>query len=214
MTFASMPTRSRWHTVGKRSFDIVVAAGGLVVLLPLLVLLALVVKADSAGPVLFRQPRVGQHGRVFHIVKFRSMHADAGAQGPALTIGADARITRAGAWMRVRHVDELPQLWNVLVGSMSMVGPRPEVPHFAQQVAQPLRSRWLALKPGITDPASLAHADEATLLGRAADAETTYLRSVLPAKVQASVAYGESATLRSDAGVLWRSIVLVMVGRQ
>jgi lipopolysaccharide/colanic/teichoic acid biosynthesis glycosyltransferase len=178
----------------------------LAVLSPLLLVLAVVVRLDSPGAALFRQTRVGLRGREFRIFKFRSMRADAPAMGPALTVGADTRITRTGAWMRARHLDELPQLLNVIAGDMSMVGPRPELPHYVAQVPEPWRSRWLSQRPGITDPTSLAFADEAQRLARAADPEAMYVGQILPAKVQASVAYGEQATLVSDAGVLLRSI--------
>lgn len=199
--------------MAKRVFDVVFATLALVVLLPLLVCLAVMVKLDSPGPALFRQTRVGRDGRMFRIVKFRSMRVDAPDTGPALTVGADARITRAGAWLRARHVDELPQLANVIAGSMSLVGPRPELPRYVECVSEPLRSRWLALMPGITDPVSLAFADEPQRLARSPDPEATYVREILPAKVQASVAYGEGATLGSDARVLMRSIALLAARR-
>jgi lipopolysaccharide/colanic/teichoic acid biosynthesis glycosyltransferase len=196
--------------MAKRAFDLLFATFALVALLPLLASIAVMIKLDSPGPVLFRQTRVGRHGRAFRIVKFRSMRADAPSTGPALTVGADPRITRAGAWLRTRHFDELPQLANVIAGSMSLVGPRPELAHYAAQVSEPLRSRWLALAPGITDPASLAFADEPQRLAQARDPEATYVREILPAKVQASVAYAERATFASDACVLLRSIALLV----
>ncbi len=199
--------------MAKRVFDLVFATLALVVLLPLLMCLAVMVKLDSPGPALFRQTRVGRDGRMFRIVKFRSMRVDAPDTGPALTVGADARITRAGAWLRARHLDELPQLANVVAGNMSLVGPRPELPRYVECVSEPLRSRWLALMPGITDPVSLAFADEPQRLARLPDPEATYVREILPAKVQASVAYGEGATLGSDARVLLRSIVMVAARR-
>ena len=197
---------ARDSRMAKRAFDLVIAVLALAVLSPLLLMLAAMVRLDSPGPALFRQVRVGRHGREFRIVKLRSMRADAPSTGPALTVGNDSRITRTGAWLRARHLDELPQLLNVIAGDMSMVGPRPELPPYVERVASPLRERWLALRPGITDPASLAFADEAQRLARATDPEATYVEEILPAKVQASVAYGERATLASDAAVLLRSI--------
>jgi lipopolysaccharide/colanic/teichoic acid biosynthesis glycosyltransferase len=199
--------------MAKRAFDLVFATFALVVLLPLLAAIAVMIKLDSRGPVLFRQTRVGRDGRAFAIVKFRSMRADAPQTGPALTVGADVRITRTGARLRAHHLDELPQLANVIAGSMSLVGPRPELPHYVAQVSEPLRSRWLALVPGISDPASLAFADEAQRLAQSSDPEAMYVREILPAKVQASIAYAERATLRSDARVLLRSIALLFTPR-
>jgi lipopolysaccharide/colanic/teichoic acid biosynthesis glycosyltransferase len=201
------------RVIAKRVFDLVFASLALLVLLPLLACLALMVKLDSPGPALFRQTRVGRRGRMFRIIKFRSMRVDAPDTGPALTVGADARVTRAGAWLRARHLDELPQLVNVITGSMSLVGPRPELPRYVECVGEPMRSRWLALMPGITDPVSLQFADEARRLAHSPDPETTYVREILPAKVQASVAYGEGATLVSDACVLLRSIALLTARR-
>ena len=198
----------------KRVFDLVFATLALVVLSPLLVSIAVMIKLDSPGPVLFRQTRVGRHGRTFRIVKFRSMRIDAPSTGPTLTVGADPRITRAGARLRARHLDELPQLANVIAGSMSMVGPRPELPHYVAQVNEPLKSRWLAVVPGLTDPVSLAFADEPLRLARARDPEATYVNEILPAKVQASVAYAERATFASDVRVLLRSIALLLVRRR
>ncbi len=199
--------------MAKRLFDLVIAASALALLWPLLLVLAVIVRLDSPGAALFRQTRVGLRGRPFHILKFRSMRADAPTTGPSLTVGADARITRAGAWMRAHHLDELPQLVNVIAGDMSMVGPRPELPRYVERVAPDLRERWLAQRPGITDPTSLAFADEAQRLARAPDAERAYVDDILPAKVRASIAYAERATLVSDAAVLLRSLVRVVSRR-
>lgn len=196
--------------MAKRAFDLMFSTFALVVLLPLLASIAVMIKLDSPGPVFFRQTRVGRHGRAFRIVKFRSMRADAPSTGPTLTVGADPRITRAGARLRAHHLDELPQLANVITGSMSLVGPRPELPHYVAQVNEPLKSRWLALVPGITDPVSLAFADEPQRLEQASDPEATYVREILPAKVQASVEYAERATFASDVRVLLRSIALLV----
>jgi lipopolysaccharide/colanic/teichoic acid biosynthesis glycosyltransferase len=189
--------------VSKRLFDVVVALLALAALaLPMLAIAAWI-RLDSPGPVFFRQPRVGRGGRPFDIRKFRTMrHA---APGPALTVGDDARITRAGRWLRRTRLDELPQLIDVLAGDMSLVGPRPEVPRYADQVPEPLRSRWLAVRPGLTDPVSLEHLDEATLLARAADPEREYVDHILPRKVRAAVDYAERASLLSDLRVLART---------
>lgn len=190
--------------MSKRILDLLVSAFGLLLLAPLLLVLAAWIRLDSAGPVFFRQERVGRLGRPFRIHKFRTMrHA---APGLPLTVGDDRRITRAGRWLRRTRLDELPQLIDVLAGDMSLVGPRPEVPRYAAQVPAALRERWLAVRPGITDPASLDHLDEAARLARAADPEREYVEAILPLKVQAAVAYAERATLWTDLGVLVRTV--------
>ncbi len=188
----------------KRAFDIVVAALALVLLSPLLLMTALLVKLDSSGPVFFRQQRVGRHGVPFHIHKFRTM-AD-GAPGLPITVGADPRITRAGAWLRRTRLDELPQLWDVLRGRMSLVGPRPEVPRYVAHYPPALRAQVLAVRPGITDPASLAHLDEAALLAAATDPEREYIERILPAKLQRAANYASHATLATDIALLWRTL--------
>jgi lipopolysaccharide/colanic/teichoic acid biosynthesis glycosyltransferase len=161
------------------------------------------IRLDSPGPVFFRQQRVGRHGVPFAIHKFRTMRADAG--GLPLTVGADARITRAGRWLRRTRLDELPQLLDVLAGHMSLVGPRPEVPRYVALYPPALRDRALAVRPGITDPASLEHLDEAALLAAAADPEREYVERILPRKVAQAAAYAERATLASDLVVLART---------
>ena len=160
--------------------------------------MALIVKLDTPGPVFFRQERVGRHGVPFRIHKFRTMHHGAG--GPPLTVGDDPRITRAGALLRRTRIDELPQFIDVLHGRMSLVGPRPEVPRYVAQYPPALRERVLAVRPGITDPASLAYIDEAALLAAAADPEREYVEVILPAKLQRSADYAEQATLVDRPG--------------
>jgi lipopolysaccharide/colanic/teichoic acid biosynthesis glycosyltransferase len=188
----------------KRLFDFCVALLALVVLSPLMLAAALWIKLDSPGPVFFRQERVGQHGRLFHIHKFRSMRA--GAAGLPLTVGADHRITRAGVFLRRTRLDELPQLIDVLQGRMSLVGPRPEVPRYVAHYPAHLRERVLSVRPGITDPASLEFLDEASLLARAADPERAYIEQVLPIKLQHAVDYAQQASLATDVSVLWRTV--------
>jgi len=192
----------------KRLFDVVVAALALLLLLPLFVVIALVVKLDSPGPVFFRQERVGRHGVPFRIHKFRTMRD--GSAGPPLTVGADPRITRSGRWLRRARLDELPQLIDVLGGAMSLVGPRPEVPRYVALYPPELRARALAVRPGITDPASLEFIDESRLLAHAADPERTYVEVVLPAKLRRAAEYAERATLASDLAVLWRTLRVLL----
>ncbi|MBH9551220.1 sugar transferase [Inhella gelatinilytica] len=190
--------------MAKRLFDAVLSGCGLVVLLPLLLLIAVWIKLDSPGPVFFRQERVGRAGRSFWIHKFRTMRHAAG--GLPLTVGTDDRVTRAGVFLRRHKLDELPQLIDVLVGDMSLVGPRPEVPRYVAHYPAALKAQALAVRPGITDPVSLAHLDEAALLAQAQDPEREYIERILPAKVQAAVAYAQRASLASDCAVLVRTL--------
>jgi lipopolysaccharide/colanic/teichoic acid biosynthesis glycosyltransferase len=176
---------------------------GLAVLAPLLALLALWIKLDSPGPALFRQERVGRHGRPFRIHKLRTMVHD--SAGLPLTVGEDARITRAGRFLRRTRLDELPQLVDVLRGDMSLVGPRPELPRYVALYPPALRERALAVRPGLTDPASLAFIDESARLARAADPEREYVEVILPLKLQAAADYAERATLWTDLRVLART---------
>ena len=198
--------------MAKRVFDLVGATLALGLLWPLLVGIALWIKLDTPGPVLFRQQRVGRQGRLFSIRKFRTMAADAPKRGPLITVSDDPRITRAGAWLRRSKLDELPQLIDVLAGHMSLVGPRPEVPAYVACYPSALRESVLAVRPGITDPVSLEFADEGALLAAAADPEREYIQVLLPRKLRAAVAYAERATLWTDLGVIGRTLRL-LVGR-
>jgi lipopolysaccharide/colanic/teichoic acid biosynthesis glycosyltransferase len=188
----------------KRAFDIVGSATALLLLAPLLAVLALWVRLDSPGPALYRQQRVGRHGRPFMIHKFRTMVQGAG--GPPLTVGDDPRITRAGRTLRRTRLDELPQLFDVLRGAMSLVGPRPEVPRYVDLCPPALRERVLSVRPGVTDPAALAFIDESAQLARAADPEREYVQAILPLKMQAAADYADRATLWTDLLVLARTL--------
>jgi lipopolysaccharide/colanic/teichoic acid biosynthesis glycosyltransferase len=199
--------------MGKRVFDVLVSALGLLLIAPLLLLLAAAVKLDSPGPVFFRQLRVGRHGVPFRIHKFRTMRVDAEALGPQVTVGVDARITRVGHWLRGRRFDELPQLIDVLRGDMSLVGPRPEVPRYVEHYPAELKSRVLSVRPGITDPAALAFIDEAALLAAAADPEREYIEVVLPRKLARQAEYAAHATLGSDLGVIARTLRVLLTPR-
>lgn len=182
------------------------AAAGLLLLSPLLLLAALWVKLDSPGPVLFRQTRVGRFGVPFTIHKFRTMRV---APGAALTVGEDPRITRSGRVLRQTKLDELPQLWDVLRGAMSLVGPRPELPRYVAVYPAELRAQVLAVRPGITDPASLAFSHEAELLAAARDPEREYREVVLPAKLRLSADYAARATLATDLRLIVATLARV-----
>ena len=186
----------------KRALDIAIAALGLLVLAPLLALLALLIKFESSGPVFFRQTRVGRHGKPFRIFKFRTMAHGPQRGGPQLTVEGDARITRVGAVLRRTKLDELPQLIDVLRGTMSLVGPRPEVPRYVEHYPPGDRERVLSVRPGITDFASLRYRDENALLARASDPEREYLDVILPSKLRYALDYVDHGTVADDLRVL------------
>jgi lipopolysaccharide/colanic/teichoic acid biosynthesis glycosyltransferase len=188
----------------KRVLDLLLALAGLAVLWPLLLLAALWVKLDSPGPMLFNQERVGRHGRSFRIHKFRTMRDDP-APGRQITVGADPRITRSGRWLRAAKLDELPQLFNVLKGEMSFVGPRPEVPRYVAFYTAEER-RVLELRPGITDLASIKYRNESEILARAADPERAYVDEVMRDKLRINLEYAARAGLWADLGVILKTL--------
>ena len=193
--------------MAKRLFDVVLSALGLLLLSPVFLVTALWIKLDSPGPVFFRQERMGRHGVPFRIHKFRTMTHGAG--GAQITVGGDARITRAGVFLRRAKLDELPQLIDVLRGAMSLVGPRPEVPRYVAMYPPGLRDKVLSVRPGITDVASLEYRDEGELLARAADPEREYVDVVMPAKLKLAAQYVDRASLSFDLQLILRTLRLV-----
>lgn len=165
----------------KRSFDIVASLAGLLMLLPVFIFIAIWIKSDSKGAVFFRQERVGRYGHTFRIHKFRTMTVNAESAG-RLTVGADSRITRSGKFLRKTKLDELPQLIDVLLGHMSLVGPRPEVPEFMNLYPVNQRQKILSVRPGITDRASIEMVDENEILGKYEDARQAYIDVIMPIK--------------------------------
>jgi lipopolysaccharide/colanic/teichoic acid biosynthesis glycosyltransferase len=192
--------------MSKRIFDWVASGLGLLVLSPVLLALALWIKLDSPGPVFFRQERVGQGGRVFRIHKFRTMVTNAERLGLQITVGADARVTRVGQWLRKYKLDELPQLLDVWLGHMSLVGPRPEVPRYVACYPADLREVVLSVRPGITDRASIEFKDENEILGRASDPHSAYVNEVLPIKLRYYVNYVAQRSFWSDIGIILMTI--------
>lgn len=188
-------------TRAKRILDLVGAGLGIVLLAPLLTLLAILVKIEDRGTIFFRQERVGYRGRQFRIWKFRTMVPDAETRGLPLTVWRDPRVTRIGARLRRLKLDELPQLFNVLVGDMSLVGPRPEVPRYVASYTAAER-RVLELVPGITDDASLRYVDESTMFAAAADPERRYVEEILPDKIRLNLAYAARATVWTDCRLI------------
>lgn len=192
--------------MSKRLFDLVLSSLGLLLLGPSLLLIALLIKLDSTGPVFFRQERVGRHGKPFRIHKFRTMRHDPTGQGLQITVGADSRITRVGAVLRKTKLDELPQLIDVWCGTMSLVGPRPEVPRYVAHYPAALRDKVLSVRPGITDIASIEYRDESSILAHAADPESAYIEQVLPHKLALAVSYVDRASVWMDIQLIWRTI--------
>ena len=190
----------------KRIFDFVVAGAGFLVLSPVLVVIALAVAVSSPGPVLFRQQRVGLHGRPFEILKFRTMANAPEGTGPLVTAAGDRRITPVGRVLRAAKLDELPQLWNVVRGDMSLVGPRPEVAKYVALYPPGVAEKVLSVRPGITDEASIRYRDEAGILALAEDPERAYVEEVLPRKLEIYLRYAERHSLAGDLGILFRTL--------
>ena len=185
----------------KRAFDIVASGLGLLVLSPVLLGVALLIKLSSRGPVLFRHERVGRNFRPFSMYKFRTMVPDAPRLGGPLTAGDDPRITTIGRVLRKTKLDELPQLFNVLRGEMSLVGPRPEVPCYVDMYRQEYQE-ILKARPGITDLASLKYRHEEQILGQLPNPEEEYVRNILPEKIRLSKEYLQSSSFLYDLGLI------------
>lgn len=186
----------------KRFFDWIASTCGLLVLAPVLLLLAVWIKLDSQGPVFFRQERVGLGGKLFRIHKFRTMVIDAERRGLQITVGADARVTHVGQWLRKYKLDELPQLLDVWLGHMSLVGPRPEVPRYVASYPADVRDVVLSVRPGITDRAAIEFKDENEILGRAVDPHVAYVQEVLPIKLRYYQDYVAKHSFWSDIAII------------
>ena len=193
----------------KRFFDIVASALGLIVLSPLLLVVAIWVKLDSEGPVFFRQVRVGRYNKDFRIFKFRSMRVGSD-KGSQVTIGGrDPRVTRSGYFIRKFKIDELPQLINVLVGDMSLVGPRPEVRHYVDYWT-PEQMRVLDVRPGITDPASIRFRNENELLAKAKNPEKYYVEVIMPQKIKLYLDYVNQASFWYDLKLILQTFKVII----
>jgi lipopolysaccharide/colanic/teichoic acid biosynthesis glycosyltransferase len=197
---------------GKRALDLLLGGLGVLLLSPVLAAVAVIVVLDSPGPVFFRQTRVGRGFRPFRIVKFRTMVTDAARRGGTLSIGDDPRVTRVGRRLRRLKLDEVPQLFNVLAGDMSLVGPRPEVPEYVEQF-QTEYADILTVRPGMTDLASLKYRDESALLAAAADPAAEYVRVILPDKIRLAREYVRRSSLLFDLSLILRTLGAVVGGR-
>lgn len=202
--------RRRGQLILKRGFDIIFSSLGLIILSPLFLIIILIIKTGSKGPVFFTQTRVGKDGKEFKIIKFRTMEVDAEKKGMQITVGQDSRITKEGKWLRKFKLDELPQLINVLVGDMSFVGPRPEVPKYVGYYDDYQRN-ILKVKPGITDLASIEFRAENELLGRSADPEKTYIEEIMPAKFRLNLKYLKNMTLLNDVKIIMKTILVLLL---
>lgn len=196
----------------RRVLDLLLAIPAVILLLPVFAIVAIWIKLDSRGPVFFLQERVGLGGRTFRIFKFRTMVTDAEQRGTQITIGRDPRITRSGHFLRKYRFDELPQLFNVLKGEMSIVGPRPEVPRYVEFYNDEQR-QILAYRPGITSPATIEFSNESELLSQnadPADPETYYRTQLMPAKLAIDLNYSRQATIWSDCAVIAGTVVRLL----
>lgn len=200
--------RSGWFKA-KRVLDIIVSSIMLVVLAVPMVLIAVLIKLDSPGPVFFRQERVTQYGRIFRIYKFRTMVNNASSLGTQVTVNNDSRITRVGAWLRRLRIDEFPQLFNILAGDMTLVGTRPEVKKYVLEYT-PEMYATLLLPAGLTSKTSIAYKDEDRLLADASNADEVYINEVLPAKMRYNLESLKKFGLKSDMSVLWNTFVSVI----
>jgi len=203
---------SFYARVGKRILDFVVAAVILLCLSPILLLIAIAIKLTSTGTVFFRQQRVGLNGSKFYIVKFRSMVVGAENRGAGITSSGDARVTRIGRFLRKTKLDELPQLFNVLVGEMSLVGPRPELSKYVANYT-PGQLQSLSVRPGITSMASIVFRNEEELLAAATDKERFYVETLLPEKNEFDRLYVQRVSFATDVKVAFRTLDAVIRNR-
>jgi lipopolysaccharide/colanic/teichoic acid biosynthesis glycosyltransferase len=202
-----------WRVVdsaARRWLDILISGVGMILLLPLFLLLAFLVKRDSPGPVFYWGRRVGRYGRPFRILKFRTMYEDtASYDGPKVTGNGDPRITPFGQWLRDTKINELPQLWNVLKGDMSLVGPRPEDQDFVDHWPADVREMLLSVRPGITSPASVLYRDEESML-QAGNVVDQYLKAILPSKLRLDFLYVSHRSFLTDLDVMFWTLLALL----
>lgn len=193
----------------KRFFDLFVSLIAIIVLSPFFILIALLIKIGSTGPVLFKQTRIGRNELSFEIYKFRTMVVDAEKLGTQITIGKDPRITKIGHFLRKTKLDELPQLFNVLKGEMSFVGPRPEVPKYTKLYSEQQRLVF-TVRPGITDYASIKYRDENELLGNVENPEKVYIEEIMPDKLHLNIEYIQRRSLLEDIKIIFLTVMKIM----
>ena len=192
-----------------RFFDFILSLVGLVVLAPIFIVLAIWIKTDSKGPVFYKQVRVGENGIDFGLFKFRSMVVDADKKGLITVGGRDPRITRSGYFIRKYKLDELPQLINVLLGDMSLVGPRPEVRKYVDLYTDE-QQKVLSVKPGITDYASIEYMDENEILGKSSDPEKTYIEEIMPEKIKYNMKYIQNKNVSEYFKIIFLTLLKIV----
>ncbi|MFH1699533.1 MAG: sugar transferase [Candidatus Zixiibacteriota bacterium] len=192
----------------KRLFDLIVSLMGLLLLFPFLIVIGLAILLFMGWPIFYRQVRVGKNGQNFRIIKFRSMIKNADKQGPEFTTGGDSRITSLGRFLRNSKLDELPQLINVLMGNMSLVGPRPEVPRFVALYTE-RQKQVLSVRPGLTDPASIAYRNEEKILAEYEDSEKAYIEEIMPSKLELNLEYLRGANFTTDLSLIFKTITAI-----
>ncbi len=197
---------NKFNQIVKRIFDFLVSLIGIIILSPIFVIVSIAIKLDSRGEVLFLQKRVGRYGKEFNIYRFRTMVTNAEKIGKQITVGKDSRITRVGAFLRKFKIDELPQLFNVLKGDMSLVGPRPEVPKYVALYNEEQR-HVLDVRPGITDMASLRYKDENDILGKVDNPEEYYINIIMRDKLNLNLEYIEKSNLFFDIYLIIKTII-------
>lgn len=197
---------NKLNKIIKRVFDFIVSLIGIIILSPIFIIVSIAIKVDSKGSILFLQKRVGQYGKEFNIYKFRTMVTDAEKLGKQITVGKDNRITRVGSFLRKFKIDELPQLFNVLKGDMSLVGPRPEVPKYVSLYNEEQR-KVLDVRPGITDIASLRYKDENDILGKVDNPEEYYINVIMKDKLKLNLEYIEKNNIFFDVYLIIKTII-------
>ncbi len=196
----------------KRIFDLTLCIPGLMVIWPMLLVIMFLIRRDGGKTIFFRQQRIGKNGNPFLIWKFRTMVENAETLGKQLTVGDDPRITRIGHWLRKTKLDELPQLFNILSGEMSFVGPRPEVPKYVELYSEE-QKQVLNLLPGITDLASIEYRNESNLLAESSDPEKTYIEEIMPEKIRINLEYCSNANVITDLMVILKTLFRVFIKR-
>ncbi|NFS28507.1 sugar transferase [Clostridium botulinum] len=197
---------NNFNKIVKRIFDFVCSTLGIIILSPIFILISIMIKTGSDGPVFFKQIRVGEDGKDFEILKFRTMVVDAEKLGKQITVGNDNRITKIGSFLRKYKLDELPQLINVFKGDMSLVGPRPEVPRYVK-IYNDVQRKVLEVKPGITDLASIRYKDENALLGKAENPEEFYINTIMPDKLALNLEYINKSNVFFDIYIIVKTIL-------
>jgi lipopolysaccharide/colanic/teichoic acid biosynthesis glycosyltransferase len=192
--------------LAKRIFDILCSFIGLLILSPIFLVIIVLIKTGSRGPVFFRQTRIGQYEKPFQIHKFRTMIVDAEARGLKITVGVDPRVTGIGRFLRKSKLDELPQLIDVFLGRMSLVGPRPEVPEYVRYFPPEVKAVVFRVKPGITDYASLKMIDENEILAKSENPENAYINEILPEKLAYAVKYVKTRSMTTDIYLIFLTI--------